>query len=304
MGNEFVWCLGEAKPTVHPQFTMGHAAANSDGRYQRSRDLNARRADRPTEAGRHARSARKVVSADAILRAFNTWAFKREQPSDPQLMTRTVAESAARGEPVSFVLYWGKGPRANAGEPEVACLDYLATLARRVREVYPPGASIGLILTDTHAALNGHVQASIEQYFTEIGAEAMARGFSTQLLSELTASAEAAGVCHVDEGDAPDEVMLERLSGSAGKWYRGEGTAREGAIKYFQMNMIEKRAVEFAFPRSIFVTFNGSELRCLFPDNLPVFYMYSLRRGFSVKPWFLPANGADDLERVDPPDLA
>ena len=39
--------------------------------------------------------------------------------------------------------------------------------------------------------------------------------------------------------------------------------------------MIEKRAVELAFPRSIFVTFNGSEFRCLFPraaaDLLHVF---------------------------------
>ena len=39
---------------------------------------------------------------------------------------------------------------------------------------------------------------------------------------------------------------------------------------------------------SIFITFNGSEFRCLFPERLPIFYMYSLRRGVSVKPWFLP----------------
>ena len=51
--------------------------------------------------------------------------------------------------------------------------------------------------------------------------------------------------------------------------------------------MIERRAVELTFPRSIFVTFNGSEFRGLFPQRLPIFYMYSLRRGVSVKPWFL-----------------
>jgi len=59
-------------------------------------------------------------------------------------------------------------------------------------------------------------------------------------------------------------------------------------VTYYRMNMVEKRAVEIAFPRSIFVTFNGSEFRCLFPEQLPIFYMYSLRRGVSVKPWFLP----------------
>jgi hypothetical protein len=201
-----------------------------------------------------------------------------------------VGEAVDRSEPVSFILYWGKGPRAHVGEPDVACLDYLASLARRVSEVYTAGASIELILTDTHATLNGHAQSSIEQYFTEIGAQATAHGFSTKRLSELTTVAQAAGACRVAEGTAPDELTLDRLSSSAGKWYRGEGTARDGALKYFHMNMIEKRAVEFGFPRSVFVTFNGSELRSLFPDNLPVFYMYSLRRGFSVKPWFLPVN--------------
>src|SRR5262249_39787820 len=55
-----------------------------------------------------------------------------------------------------------------------------------------------------------------------------------------------------------------------------------------RMNMQEKRAVERAFPSSIFITFNGSLLRALFPEQLPVFYRYSLRRGTSVKPWFLP----------------
>jgi len=61
---------------------------------------------------------------------------------------------------------------------------------------------------------------------------------------------------------------------------------RAGRAEFYQMNMIERRAVELAFPRSIFVTFNGSEFRGLFPQRLPIFYMYSLRRGIRVKPWF------------------
>jgi hypothetical protein len=54
------------------------------------------------------------------------------------------------------------------------------------------------------------------------------------------------------------------------------------------MNMIEKRAVELSFPKAIFATFNSSKYRILFPRRLPIFYMYSLQRGVSVKPWFLP----------------
>ena len=52
-------------------------------------------------------------SPENILRAFNTWAFKREHPSDPQLILQVIAEAVAQERPVPFVAYWGKGPRCN-----------------------------------------------------------------------------------------------------------------------------------------------------------------------------------------------
>ena len=87
--------------------------------------------------------------------------------------------------------------------------------------------------------------------------------------------------------------MLQKLCASASKWYRGVGTIRDGAAKYYRMNMSEKRAVEFAFPHSIFATFSGGALRCLLPSSMPIFFMYSLKRGFSTKPWFIGGKIAD-----------
>ncbi len=87
-------------------------------------------------------------------------------------------------------------------------------------------------------------------------------------LSKLVLTAETAGAIHLDDEQIPGE-MLQKLGVGAAKWFRGEGTAEEGATPYLQMNMIEKRAVQFAFPRSIFITFNGSEYRSLFPDRMP-----------------------------------
>jgi L-tyrosine isonitrile synthase len=101
-------------------------------------------------------------------------------------------------------------------------------------------------------------------------------------------TAEEANAVNLVDEEISDE-MMQRLGACAAKWFRGEGTVEQGAARYLQMNMIEKRAVQFAFPRSVFVTFNGSEFRSLFPERMPIFYMYSLRRGVGVKPWFLPA---------------
>jgi hypothetical protein len=248
--------------------------------------------------GRPAKTAPRPVTPEKILRAFNTWAFKREQPDSVPLLLHAITGAVQLGQPLPFVLYWGKGPRHELAAPDTACLDYLASLGARVRKVYEPGAAFRLIFTDTHATLNGHAPQPMEAYFHAIERAARERGFDGCWLSELVFAAEAADAINFADEEIPAE-MLERLGACATKWFRGEGTIEEGAARYLEMNMVEKRAVEFAFPRSIFMTFNGSEYRSLFPDRMPIFYMYSMRRGISVKPWFLPAPHAEALAMAD-----
>ncbi|MFL9828136.1 hypothetical protein [Rhodoplanes sp. SY1] len=228
-------------------------------------------------------------SAETVLRAFNTWAFKREQPENPHLLLQVAATAVGRAEPLRFVMYWGKGPRCSLGPEDVECLDYVGSMVARVRDAHRPGAAVTLILTDTHARHNGHPEESIDAYFGAIAGEAARRGFQTCRLSSVVADAGDAVIPADLDAPVPADV-LDSLAASAGKWYRGEGSAEAGALAYYRMNMVEKRAVELAFPGAVFVTFNGSKLRCLFPARMPIFYMYSLRRGFSVKPWFLPAD--------------
>ncbi len=241
------------------------------------------------------------ASADAekVLRSFNTWAFKREQPSDLNLLRRFISDAISTHEPIPFVLYWGKGPRHETAAPEIQCLDFLCSMGARVRGAYAPGAAFKLILTDTHAELNGHSQYDISRYFKDIESLARKRDISTCWLSHLVQAARAAGVATAPEQNAAPDI-LSSLAHSAAKWYRGAGTAEEGARIYFRMNLFERMAVQASCPRSIFVTFNGSGLRSLFPPQLPIFYMYSLRRGIGVKPWFLPAEPATPPLSADP----
>lgn len=248
------------------------------------------------------RQAKSAATPEKILQAFNTWSFKREQPDNVLALLAAISGAAQLGRPVPFVLYWGKGPRRGLDAPDTACLDYLAMLGGRVRKVYEPGAAFRLIFTDTHATLNGHAPDDMEAYFDAVEDAARERGFDGCWLSELVFAAEAAGA--IDLADEPvSDDMLQKLGACAAKWFRGEGSVEEGAARYLKMNMIEKRAVQFAFPRSIFITFNGSEYRSLFPDRMPIFYMYSLRRGMSVKPWFLPAP-APQVPVVEAPAMA
>ncbi len=161
-------------------------------------------------------------------------------------------------------------------------------MSRRIEAVYSPGAAFTLIMTDTHAAHNGHPKASVLGYFDGVANAASEYGFSTCLLSELVGIADKV---HPQSGTRePGPEILASLERCAQKWYRGDGSVTSGAAIYYKMNMSEKRAVELMFPTSIFVTFNGREYREMFPPSLPVFYMYSMRKGNSNKPWFEPCD--------------
>jgi len=232
---------------------------------------------------------RRKTGGDAveIVKSFNTWAFKREQPSSLAHLHEVVANRINRGLPVSFVLYWGKGPRSVAGAPEADCLNYLSRLADKVRTASGKMPLFTLCLTDTHARLNGHDEASIRSYFSSVREMAARHGFETEFLSSLVQSADGISA---DDQTIPEDV-ISKLVACATRWYRGEGSAEAGALTYLKMNLVERRAIEHHFPHSVFVTFNGSEYKAIFPSELPIFYMYSLRRGHSPKPWFLDESG-------------
>ncbi len=68
---------------------------------------------------------------------------------------------------------------------------------------------------------------------------------------------------------------------------RRRPTVEEGATRYYRANMIERKVVELIYPRAIFVSFNGSEMRDIFPSTCPSSISSSIHHGISDKPWFL-----------------
>jgi L-tyrosine isonitrile synthase len=244
--------------------------------------------------------AEDAVSRDAsrLLGSFNTWSFKREQPSDLGLLEAATLRAATHQQRLSFVLYWGKGPRHTLGTPDLTCLSYLASMVQRMNAIHPPGAHIELLLTDTHAHLNAHPMWSINSYFSEIECAAKSFGFSCRRLGSVVNEMRPRLTCNVPV--SPSSETMELLTASASKWYSGDALPEDAAAIYFSMNMKEKVAVELAYPDAIFVTFNNSKFRILFPDNLPIFYMYSVRKGCAVKPWFMPHDVFENAHPASP----
>lgn len=233
-----------------------------------------------------ARISPDYSKVEEVLKSFNTWAFKREQPSDVELLKSFVSRAVREDGPLSFVAYWGKGPRDEMAEPDLQCLQYLQQMMNRIGAVHKPGTELHLVLTDSHARLNGHKARSINTYFKAVETAASQIGFSCWRLKALTDSMRPSlRMISADDTQHPTELIVE-LEKSATKWYRGGQSIDQGAKRYFEMNMVERRVIERVFPNSIFITFNSSDLRPLFPTRIPIFYMYSLKKGTAVKPWF------------------
>ena len=232
------------------------------------------------------------ATADLVLKSFNTWAYKREQPSDLSHLRETIYLAIERQQTLGFVLYWGKGPRLKPADPERQCFAYLAGMRDRIAKASPRPVLVTLLATDTHARLNGYPESEIDGYYDAVKTEAWALGFDVRRLSSLLTDHSQAIVA-----EEPEAGLIDALTSSAAKWYRGDLSPLSAARTYFAMNMTEKRAVGAAYRSSIFVTFNSSKLRQLFPTELPIYYMYSMRKGIAVKPWFMPSR--DDRSRAD-----
>lgn len=221
-------------------------------------------------------------TAQVILNAFNTWQFKREQPNSEKLFS-AILSAVENKSPVSFVMYWGKGDRTMPNERESQALLHLESMLNRIRQAYLPGSKVTLILTDTHTSLNGHSDDESKNYFLFIQKMAQEKSMNSVFFSEIIKLDEEKLLEMESDFKIPADVMTS-LQTSASK-HSKKYSAQKAAKLYYLQNQLEKEAISKAFSGHIFLTYNGNNMNSLFPDDLPIFHMYSMSKGNSEKPW-------------------
>lgn len=225
------------------------------------------------------------IQAQKILAAFNSWSFKRCQPKHPEKMHSLILSCVQNNEPVPFVMYWGKGSRHLPNEREGRAFAYLNEMLSRIRAEYSPGASATLVLTDTHARLNGNTASDMEQYFSEI--KKIAEGYEnieTVYFSSLCGLDEEA-LARKSSVSPLNPEIAQKLQSSARRHSRKYSPEQSAAMYYWQ-NQIEKETIASSFSGHIFVTYNGNDMNFLFPEDMPIFYMYAMGKGHGEKPWY------------------
>lgn len=191
-----------------------------------------------------------------------------------------VRNGAVSGERLGFALFWGCGVEGEVGDAERESILFFEDLKRRIDGVYGNGTAFVLLLSDTHATVNGVPDATQHTYFH--GIEELARGtFDFLYLSSLN-------TVPVQESNlgAKWEEMSPHLIRSARETYSHRQFDKK-AREYFRVRMSEKRLLEERFGGFIFIHFGRDELIGLSPEPA---VSLRINRSGSHPPWIPKGN--------------
>ena len=228
---------------------------------------------------------------DEIVGALTARKFRRNPPHQEGALRELVQEAILGHGPLRFFTFWGCGPRRTADEPELAALAALGELLDAARPAPWMRAEVSIIFTDAHATANGHSQDHSSSYFGAVERAARELDASFTRESQVWAS-HGLTVDQVRRFAATAELeeewrrfpLRERFIEQASRHSRQ--TDKEAAARhYFATCKLERQVLAAAYPRSIFLTYNGPEFNECFPD-VPTLYIYPGPRGRTVKPWF------------------
>jgi asparagine synthase (glutamine-hydrolysing) len=225
--------------------------------------------------------------AQKILESFNTWKFKKEQPNTSDKIMLSILQSIRKKEPIKFVMYWGKGDRDTISEIDLMAIERLLDFRTMIEKEYTKGTELTFIFTDNHARLNGYGTEGTDAYFNSVRSEAEKHGIKNILLSELVEYNEENISKDVESVEINDELLNNLVKSSERHYRNSENNHLVGAKIYYLQNQLERKAVEQKFNDNIFLTYNGNEVDGILPTKLPIFYMYSYKKGSSEKPWFM-----------------
>ena len=134
--------------------------------------------------------------------------------------------------------------------------------------------------TDTHIQLNEYDGQASKIYFDSLSEAISSHGFDIVRMSNLLPDNRPMESVLAKGG------LLKELTKSASRRYQGEKNITDVAQAYYQQNLVEREIIQENFPDAIFLTYNGSKMNPIFPKKMPIFHMYSTKKGDSEKPWF------------------
>jgi hypothetical protein len=235
-------------------------------------------------------SLRKLRETLADRKRFRGMPASRSRELEDSVLAGTVT-----GRGLQFFVEWGLGAGSTFDAEDAAALDYLGeTTALLSRNAMPHTARgvVRILLTDSHAAVNGVSVRDQQTYAASVRDAALARSFEPLLISDVIR--EHAGLT-VDE-------LLERSACFEPEWaslssftrqeltrraaFRSKRDVPEIAARlYYCVSRLEGVILRSAFAGSIVVTYQTPNFAFLLPA-LPTIFMFVAKGRVTRRPWF------------------
>ncbi len=197
-------------------------------------------------------------------------------------------------KPVMFLMMWGVGTKQETGCWEEYALNQLSKMFREIKKRWQAGCSLKIIYADTHARINRVKEAAIEHYYASVMRliSNWDNGIQTEMIRLSALWAEGGqGIQNVGAKRALNSILskeqYEFIKRNAKLRYHG-ADYEEGARRYVRARLRDNVILKARYSDHIFLTYNNPAVMGALQPNLPLLYVWSLRRGRSSSPWFMP----------------
>lgn len=232
-------------------------------------------------------------TSQEVFEILDRTRFRKAKTPDKENIIQIIQTSLIEDAPFYLTGYWGVGHRDHANDQDRNVLDNLGALVNDINQhVSKPIAKIKFILTDLHGKVNFIPGLSARKYFKAIEEDLQKRGFEYVYLSEIWHQKglifeDISEQIHQEDFKRSWEEFSLRDQFIKQSARRGHGNAKKGAQRYYAIVMAEREAVaQYCGGKTIFFTYNDPGYKIVHPA-LPAIYIYSIKPGFSDKPWFL-----------------
>ncbi|MFH0817558.1 MAG: asparagine synthase-related protein [Candidatus Micrarchaeota archaeon] len=223
---------------------------------------------------------------EKIMKVLESSEFSIFSPRHEERLKKIVRGCIVKNKSIKLFMLWGVWRKNGINFADVEAVEILGKMLSKIKNEHGPGANLTIVLTDSHAELNGVEKKEIygyDSYMASIERYARSKGYETKRLSEVLGKASLGGIGEEARKIEGGEIWGNLVS-SAEKYYGGKDKL-EGARAYVGRRLAEKPILSKIFEGSIFLTYNGPRYDALAPD-LPTLYIISNKKRESGKPWF------------------
>jgi len=218
--------------------------------------------------------------------------FRRLPRSWARSLRDRLRVASVSGGRLDFLLEWGLGSNVEWGQEDSNALQNALNITNAVSRLVACDAVLTLIVTDTHAAINGLPQSEWREYANSVSSNAAQQGVATEMLSGVLGNSlyETSHECldlFIDREAAWDSLTPFQCAELKARASRRslQGDPQIAAKLYVQASLVEGVKILARWPGAIGLTYHTPNFGFLVPP-LPTIFMFVEPGRVVGRPWF------------------